>query len=232
VTTSPHGAREIGVAHTEGNKAFFSLSPNQAFSILVKEGSTNDSPEQVDAKFEQMLALHETRAFVVVIWGGLDFCTGYREHVRKADFLVFCSDESVLQRLGVPILDAGWDESDEPIGSLTDLLFGERAGSAPRQKSGWRGLLTSATAVAAIDLVVSAARRNERRVKSPWETEIRDGQVVLFNMQTGEHKTAGDDAIGRLEDAHVTGENEVTITYDNFGPIEVRFDIESGERLS
>ncbi len=74
--------REIGVAHADGVNAFFGLDINEFYPFLVKEGTPNRTPDELEREMDEMRLIHETRLFVVLAAGSFDFIARYRKGIR------------------------------------------------------------------------------------------------------------------------------------------------------
>lgn len=112
--------REVGIAHSEGTGVIFSASPNRIFGTLAKEGGvTTKTPEQISRLIRDRRTTNESRRFMVVVEGSLEWLREYQRGVEGADF-VYCSDEATLRAHGVEVLDAGWDRRQQlpPIDQL------------------------------------------------------------------------------------------------------------------
>jgi hypothetical protein len=117
------GLREFGIAHSDGPRVYFSLSVNRSFAILCTEGALGvDSPEKVNNAIVTRRSTKETRKFVVIVEGGLEWLRRYRDGLDGASVILYVAPEDVLELLGVSILDRGWRPEDGPLDSPEDLI--------------------------------------------------------------------------------------------------------------
>lgn len=64
--------------------------------------------------------------------------------------------------------------------------------------------------------------------------EVRDGYLYVVDTQTGQETAVMTDHPGRVKSATVTGEDEVSVTFDSFVPAwgETRYSISTGHRVT
>ena len=64
-----------------------------------------------------------------------------------------------------------------------------------------------------------------------YRAEVRDGYVYVIDSGTGEERSIYADGIGQVVAAQVTDDDEVTIRYDSYGGMDVKYRISTGSRL-
>lgn len=113
--------RQYGFANTDARDLHSALDPNSSLSLLVIQGGEALSDLQARQVISQRDHKHKV---VVVACGDLNYCLHYQalaDELSDDDVMLFVSDDDTLQRLGVPVIDAGYGRND-PKYQLESLI--------------------------------------------------------------------------------------------------------------
>ena len=96
----------IGIAKVpHAGHAYFAMDAKLSFAFLCDEGD-NETPEETDKKIQSFRSLGDERPAVVVLEGSESWIRRFLSDTRFANaFVVVSTDEGMLDRLGIPILD-------------------------------------------------------------------------------------------------------------------------------
>jgi hypothetical protein len=115
VTALRSDCQELGVAHSEGSRVYFSLSINRSYSVLCTQGAIGvQTPSEVNLEIATRRETQETRNFVVIVEGNLRWLQKFREGLEDPDVVIYVAPEPVLLAMGIRALDEGWQPGDEP----------------------------------------------------------------------------------------------------------------------
>lgn len=178
----------------------FSLDPNSAFATFAKQGadgrSRGKTPEQIDQLILARKRTNEPRPFVVVVDGDQLFCEWFRDGVKLADVMIFCTNEQALRSMRVEQLDRGWNKSEPPIDINKILLdpsnAARRSSGHPQGRSGDRPSRGQVAGDIAAGLVGFAlGKASESKNDEPKRTRhlcgncVRGDAVWVISLERG-----------------------------------------------
>lgn len=108
--------QEIGIVHSNGVDAFYSLNPLFDYSILCSEGTMGvKSPATVVQELEDRFYTNMTKRTVVVVEGSYEWLRMYHGTVDNADVMVYLGSAEDLHKLKIKPLDEHWEPGDAPL---------------------------------------------------------------------------------------------------------------------
>lgn len=110
--------KEFGVAHSDASTVEFAFSRMKVFGpIFIAEGaSTNKTAPEYDADMRDLRnEANESRALVVALQGSAQFLISYRESLKEPDYVFYCATESILDQMGLDVIDRGWAAGDKAV---------------------------------------------------------------------------------------------------------------------